>query len=94
MQRRHAPFTTVPTQASSAKLSPMTQSPYISLPTADADALKLGGDWTLAHYAALLPQVDRARPVLDEHRRIDLSELDALDTAGASLLVELLAPSG
>ena len=68
----------------------MTHSPYISLPTADADALKVGGDWTLPHYAALLPQIDKARPTLGENGHADLSELDGLDTAGASLLVELL----
>ena len=81
---------TVPMQASSAKLSTMTHSPYISLPTADADALKVGGDWTLPHYAALLPQIDKARPTLSENDHADLSELDGLDTAGASLLVQLL----
>ena len=68
----------------------MTHSPYISLPAADADALKVGGDWTLAHYATLLAQVGTARPALGGHSRADLSDLNALDTAGASLLVELI----
>ncbi|OLU29534.1 ABC transporter permease [Pseudomonas sp. PA15(2017)] len=68
----------------------MTNSPYIATSSADAAALKVGGDWTLAHYGALLPQVAEARPALDENSRADFSELNALDTAGASLLVELL----
>lgn len=68
----------------------MTNPPYISLATADAAALKVGGDWTLAHYGALLPQVDAIRRERTDDLHADISELDALDTAGASLLVELL----
>lgn len=67
----------------------MTNPPYISPPTAEADALKVGGDWTLAHYGALLSQVDAIRHTLTDDLHADISELDALDTAGASLLVEL-----
>ncbi|SHL17508.1 MlaE family ABC transporter permease [Phytopseudomonas punonensis] len=68
----------------------MSQSPYILPPAAKADALKLGGDWTLAHYGALLAQVDAVRRDLADDAEPDISALNALDTAGASLLVELL----
>ena len=46
------------------------------------------GDWTLAHYAALRREVQRLRARIDERSQIELSELGALDTAGAGLLVE------
>lgn len=68
----------------------MTHSPYINLPADNADTLQVGGDWTLAHYSALLDQVDKARAQLAGSGHADLSALNALDTAGASLLVELL----
>ena len=68
----------------------MTNPPYISPPTAEAAALKVGGDWTLAHYGALLAQVDAIRHNRTDDLPADISELNALDTAGASLLVELL----
>lgn len=72
----------------------MTNPPYITLPTADTAALKVGGDWTLAHYGALLGQVDATRrslaDSLADSLAADISELGSLDTAGASLLVELL----
>ncbi|TBU81082.1 ABC transporter permease [Pseudomonas daroniae] len=68
----------------------MTNPPYISPPTAEAAALKVGGDWTLAHYGALLAQVDAISRERTDDLPADISELNALDTAGASLLVELL----
>lgn len=68
----------------------MTNPPYIDAPTAEAAALKVGGDWTLAHYGALLTKVDTIRRDLADDLQADISELAALDTAGASLLVELI----
>ncbi|UCJ16980.1 ABC transporter permease [Pseudomonas sp. MM211] len=67
----------------------MTHTPYISAPTTDAATLKVGGDWTLAHYGALVVQVDAIRRNLADDLHADINELDTLDTAGASLLVEL-----
>lgn len=68
----------------------MTNSPYIASPTAEAAALKVGGDWTLAHYGELLTRVDAIKRDRTGDIHTDLSELGALDTAGASLLVDLL----
>lgn len=72
----------------------MSTAPYLQSPAATAShteaRLRIGGDWTLAHYAQLLPQVDALRSQLDAEVRVDLSGLGALDTAGAALLVELL----
>lgn len=67
--------------------------PYLtthqSSSTDAASGLRLGGDWTLAHYARLEPQVLALRGRLRGEEAVDLSELAALDTAGAALLVEL-----
>jgi phospholipid/cholesterol/gamma-HCH transport system permease protein len=52
--------------------------------------LRITGDWTLAHYPALRRQTETLRGGFSASTQIDLSELGALDTAGASLLVELL----
>ncbi|MFP4648126.1 MAG: ABC transporter permease [Halorhodospira sp.] len=60
--------------------------------TADTGVLQvhIRGDWTLAHYPRLLQQIRSA--ALPEQPQVDLSGLQALDTAGAALLVWLLAP--
>ncbi|MBH3340730.1 ABC transporter permease [Pseudomonas mendocina] len=67
--------------------------PYLtSQHTSSTDAasgLRLGGDWTLAHYSQLEPQVLALRERLRGEENVDLGELTALDTAGAALLVEL-----
>ena len=72
----------------------MNTAPYLSPPApgpGDAPAaLRIGGDWTLAHYAALEGQVRAARGGLRADVPVDLGALGALDTAGAGLLVELL----
>ncbi|SDH86341.1 phospholipid/cholesterol/gamma-HCH transport system permease protein [Pseudomonas flavescens] len=68
----------------------MATVPYITSATSDASVLTVGGDWTLAHYGALCGEVDAIRRGRVDDLHADLSELDALDTAGASLLVELL----
>ncbi|RLU09916.1 ABC transporter permease [Pseudomonas prosekii] len=52
--------------------------------------LRITGDWTLAHYADLKRLGDTLRGQYDDSTAIDLNGLGALDTAGASLLVELL----
>ncbi|MGA9703864.1 ABC transporter permease [Pseudomonas sp.] len=54
--------------------------------------LRITGDWTLAHYAGLKKLSDKLDGQYDAGARIDLNGLGALDTAGASLLVELLGP--
>jgi phospholipid/cholesterol/gamma-HCH transport system permease protein len=52
--------------------------------------LRICGDWTLAHYRALKRQTDALGNNYDASVAVDLSRIHALDTAGASLLVELL----
>ncbi len=52
--------------------------------------LRVSGDWTLAHYTALKHLSESLKGQYDERTHIDLNGLGALDTAGASLLVELL----
>jgi len=72
----------------------MTSSPLAGsaeLDTSNAPALlRVTGDWTLAHYADLKRQRDKLEGRYDASTHIDLNGLGALDTAGASLLVELL----
>ncbi|WP_339080434.1 ABC transporter permease [Pseudomonas sp. TMP9] len=72
----------------------MSTAPFITplAPTrTDAPSgLRIGGDWTLAHYASLETEVLRRRGALHGDASIDLQALGALDTAGAALLVELL----
>ncbi|WP_268798626.1 ABC transporter permease [Pseudomonas huanghezhanensis] len=52
--------------------------------------LRIAGDWTLAHYPSLRRQTEALRDGFSDSTRVDLGQLGALDTAGASLLVELL----
>lgn len=52
--------------------------------------LRISGDWTLQHYRVLKQQTDELGGNYDATVPVDLSGLHALDTAGASLLVELL----
>lgn len=72
----------------------MTSSPTpgsAQLDTALSPArLRLSGDWTLAHYTALKHLSEKLHGQYDANTPIDLNGLGALDTAGASLLVELL----
>jgi len=53
-------------------------------------SLRISGDWTLAHYRNLKQQTHLLTGQYDDNTPIDLTHLGALDTAGASLLVELL----
>lgn len=48
------------------------------------------GDWTLAHYHDLKRQTDALSDGFSAATHVDMSRLGAIDTAGASLLVELL----
>jgi phospholipid/cholesterol/gamma-HCH transport system permease protein len=55
------------------------------------DRIRLTGDWTLQHYGslrALVLKADDISAALLE--TVDLSEINSLDTAGASLLAELI----
>lgn len=53
-------------------------------------SLRISGDWTLAHYRDLKQQTRALSGQYDATTPVDLTLLRALDTAGASLLVELL----
>ncbi len=55
------------------------------------DHLVISGDWTLANYARLKREVQTgmAKDDTSEHS-VSLASINALDTAGASLLAELL----
>lgn len=52
--------------------------------------LRIGGDWTLAHYVMLKRQITTMREQLTADTPIFWDELGTLDTAGAALLIELL----
>lgn len=52
--------------------------------------LRIAGDWTLAHYASLKRESEHLRAQYDADAVADLTQLGRLDTAGASLLAELL----
>ena len=63
----------------------------VSLDTSAQPAqLWIAGDWTLAHYHQLKRQTDVLNAGFGADTQVDMSALGALDTAGASLLVELL----
>lgn len=52
--------------------------------------LRLSGDWTLAHYTDLKQQTEQLAGQYDAQTEIDLDDVSSIDTAGASLMVELL----
>ena len=52
--------------------------------------LLISGDWTLAHYTRLKQQTEQLVGKYDEQTAINLDAVTGIDTAGASLLVELL----
>ena len=52
--------------------------------------LRISGDWTLAHYTRLKQQTEQLAGQYDAQTAIDLDEVSSIDTAGASLLVDLL----
>jgi len=72
-------------------MEPMTTPPSATLDTNQHPAcLRIAGDWTLAHYASLKRESDQLRTQCSSDTVADLSQLGRLDTAGASLLAELL----
>ncbi len=52
--------------------------------------LRIAGDWTLANYTPLKRSTEALHDQYDASAQVDLAQLGKLDTAGASLLVELL----
>ena len=52
--------------------------------------LLISGDWTLAHYTRLKQQTEQLVGKYDAQTAINLDDVSSIDTAGASLLVELL----
>ena len=71
-------------------MEPMT-TPSATLDTSSQPAcLRITGDWTLAHYASLKRESEKLRAQYTADTVADLSQLGRLDTAGASLLAELL----
>ncbi|MBK4995089.1 ABC transporter permease [Pseudomonas sp. S37] len=71
-------------------MEPMT-TPSVTLDTSSQPScLRITGDWTLAHYASLKRESEKLRAQYTAETVADLSQLGRLDTAGASLLAELL----
>jgi phospholipid/cholesterol/gamma-HCH transport system permease protein len=70
----------------------MTTASAILDTSSSPPCLRLSGDWTLANYASLKHSTSALGGQYGEDTRVDLSQLGKLDTAGASLLVELLGP--
>ncbi len=58
--------------------------------TTSPACLRIRGDWTLPHYAALEQTLQSVRGRVDAQTSIDLDGVHTLDTAGAALLVDLL----
>ncbi len=91
-----------PNQPKPTKLVAMTPSTHLATSAAQASGsvsldtstnptqLWIAGDWTLAHYQDLKRQTDELSDGFGAATQVDMSQLGALDTAGASLLVELL----
>ncbi len=50
------------------------------------------GDWTLLHYHSLNRSVTSARQDIKRNQALNLQKLGRIDTAGASLLAELVGP--
>jgi len=58
----------------------------------DGNQISACGDWTLSYYHALYPSVTAAGKNLDCNQTLNLQTLGRIDTAGASLLAELIGP--
>jgi phospholipid/cholesterol/gamma-HCH transport system permease protein len=80
-------MTPLTTQASSA---PKLPGRVLLDTSSDPVQLRIAGDWTLTHYRELKRQTDALSTGFGPATLVDMDELGALDTAGASLLVELL----
>ncbi|WP_018990007.1 ABC transporter permease [Aromatoleum toluclasticum] len=68
----------------------MTEAAFIDI---DGGQVRLRGDWTIANYTVLASEVARLRALVADTAdvaEIDLAALGALDTAGVSLLHQLL----
>ncbi|MCU1718531.1 MlaE family ABC transporter permease [Pseudomonas sp. 5P_3.1_Bac2] len=72
----------------------MSTAPFITPLSASSQdlstGLRIGGDWTLRHYAQLEEQIATLSGQLKADAAVELDALGALDTAGAALLVQLL----
>lgn len=55
--------------------------------------LLISGDWTLPHYATLQEQIALHKNQLNDNVQISWDALGALDTAGATLIIELIGPA-
>ncbi|WP_153788293.1 ABC transporter permease [Pseudomonas sp. EMN2] len=71
-------------------MEPMTAPSAILDNNQQPSRLRIVGDWTLAHYASLKRDCALLRSQYGADTQVDLSQLGRLDTAGASLLAELL----
>ncbi len=60
---------------------------------APSSLLLISGDWTLPHYARLQKQIAPHHNQLNDNVQISWDELGALDTAGATLIIELIGPA-
>ncbi|SFR43766.1 phospholipid/cholesterol/gamma-HCH transport system permease protein [Marinobacter daqiaonensis] len=56
----------------------------------DNTTLRLSGEWTLAHFQSLRRQVQSLKKELSGIDDIDMSGVEGMDSAGASVLAELL----
>lgn len=71
-------------------MEPMTPPSATLDASSQPPCLRITGDWTLAHYASLRRESEQLRAQYPADTVADLSQLGRLDTAGASLLAELL----
>ncbi|WP_060514964.1 ABC transporter permease [Pseudomonas sp. NBRC 111132] len=71
-------------------MEPMTTPSAILDTSSQPPCLRITGDWTLEHYANLKRESEQLRTQYAADTVADLSQLGRLDTAGASLLAELL----
>jgi phospholipid/cholesterol/gamma-HCH transport system permease protein len=55
--------------------------------------LLISGDWTLPHYASLEEQITLHHNQLNDNVLINWDEIGTLDTAGATLIIELIGPA-
>ncbi|NYE22428.1 ABC transporter permease [Pigmentiphaga litoralis] len=73
--------------------APSANDTFLTVDTsASPPRLRLSGDWTLAHYQVLLRLARKHSFAGQAAPHVDLSGIGALDTAGASAIVELLGP--
>jgi phospholipid/cholesterol/gamma-HCH transport system permease protein len=68
----------------------MTSPSSTNLLQINSEQVRITGTWTLPHYAALEQHLAQLALPLSSAQPVDFSQLSALDTAGAALLVKLL----